>query len=83
MLCTPIREVLGSNLGRDTGYHKYGFSSFHQLLQANALSNLVFMPLPSMSSLIHQSSFHPMLYGLDTESVVKYITKKNGSSVHT
>jgi hypothetical protein len=32
----PIREVPGSNLGPETGYHDRGFSWFPQSLQANA-----------------------------------------------
>jgi hypothetical protein len=37
MLCTCIREVYGSNFGRDAGHPDLYFSGFPQTLQANAV----------------------------------------------
>jgi hypothetical protein len=72
MLWTPIREVLGSNLGRDTGYSE-GFLWIYSVPLGKCQDSTWVRPrpLPSISS---EFIYHPTIrrYSLDTDSVVQY-----------
>jgi hypothetical protein len=74
MLLIHIRGMLGSNLGRDTGYH--GIS---QSLQPNAgivpqLGKDSFLSNP-FKFIIHLSSYRPTLYSILIDIIGKYPTK--------
>jgi hypothetical protein len=53
-----IREVFGSNLGRNTSYSNWGFSSFSSVPQNRNWDSTSIRPpyIPSKSFLIHHSS---------------------------
>jgi hypothetical protein len=66
MLYICILEVLGSNLGRNSGYRGLKVSLFPSLGHDHFLPN----PLPSIVN-----HCYPTLYILDNDSVVKYSHK--------
>jgi hypothetical protein len=79
-LYTRMEEVLGSSLGRDTGYLDCSFSWFSQSLQANAgtvprLDHNCFPPNP-FQFIFYLSSCHPTLHNIDTEDAVKQPTRE-------
>jgi hypothetical protein len=66
-----IREVLGSNLGHNTGYPDYG-SSWSPSIPAGKFRDSILIrsrPLPSNPSqfIMHQSYYYPTLYSLGVE----------------
>jgi hypothetical protein len=76
MLCTRIREALGSNLGRNTGYTGWGSSWISLVPPGNCRDStrLEYNRSYLKSFLIHQSSNHSMLCSPDTDCVVEWLT---------
>lgn len=67
-----MRNVLGSNLSRDTGYSDWNFVIFclvsPEKIRASTLINILLNPFKFF---VHQASYHSTLYGLDADSIVK------------
>jgi hypothetical protein len=78
MLETCIQKLLGSNLDQDTGYHDQGILLFSSVPPGKCQDSTLIRAwlVPSESFPIHNLSYHPTLYSVNTDSIVKYPTKE-------
>jgi hypothetical protein len=73
-LLACIREVLGSNIGRNVGYPDGVFFSWLFIVSSGKFHDFNWIlprPFPSKYFPLHISSYHSTLYSLDAGSVVK------------